>query len=224
MSQNNFKFSGNGKAKILDTPVISNFIETCYAMPIYLQIASSVVSSLMQNNYTTAYQPIVFDYPKIYLIADSLALGKYTVDSKIIDDEKITNYLIDYVYNKELLKLKLTVILNINTNYTYYNVPTELTYNSINQASVVLTPTLNGFYGIINIPKNFVNLPNSKNSKNENSYKLPYFIDREPEKKILSVRISGNMNATEDVSCGIDCCSGDNCCYSLPSTGSDPPC
>jgi hypothetical protein len=189
MAQKEFEFIGNGKAKYRDILAKNEFINLSTCMPVYLSLASSYISSLIQNNYIADYQVKGFNYPKIYSVADNLSQGNFTQTSVSDGSEVVFTYIIPYTYLNENFNTTITLINNIDSKSYYYTIPKELTYDSNEEAAVYFSFLKDEYYGQISIPKSFVGAPLIQKKFYNNPYLLKFSIIPNDELKYYIINV-----------------------------------
>ena len=150
-------FDGIGQIEITNTKNV--FVDLAKSIPFVCSSVNSYITSLVSKTFEPNFKPTYFQIPYIYSVCDNLFNGIYKESSSVEDNIISTKYEIPYKrQNKEEIVI-ITTYLNTLTNILFYEVPSELTYNSLKQASVAVTTLSDGsFSGKIAIPTTFTSL------------------------------------------------------------------
>ena len=156
-SSSSSRFASNGEVEIANTR--NAFVNLAKSIPFVCSSANSYITSLVSKTFEANFVPTYFQMPYIYSVCDNLFHGIYKESSYVENNIIITKYEIPYKrQNKEEI-VTITTYFNTLTNILFYEVPRELSYNSLIRASVAVTPLSDGsFSGKIAIPTSFTTL------------------------------------------------------------------
>ena len=138
------------------------FVHLAYTAPFMFSAADSYITSEVSRQLILGFKPSYFQIPYIYSASDNLVNGKYTSSSKIDGDLVITEYVVPYTGMVKEEYVLITTYFHNLTNILFYEVPRVFSYNSIDQASVAVTPNGKDFVGKVSIPSSFVDNLNNK--------------------------------------------------------------
>jgi len=202
-------FKTEGSVPIINSP--DPFISLAYSIPFLTSGANSYITTKSKQDITLEYSSTYFNIPYIDSAADNLENGNYQASSTTEDNQKITNYLIPYKTETGEKILSLTTIYDSISNYTFFSIPKELTYNSSNEASVALVPNRTNYVGRFNIPKSFYS-PSNTNPKTLASL-LNFYINIEPATQ------NGNISMLDSsvTQCACDTINNYRYCLNNPS-------
>ena len=179
------------------------FVDLAYTLPFAGSAADAYITSQVSKQFLLNFEPTYFQIPYIYSAADNLINRNYTKTVTVEDNEVITTYVIPYTRDLVSTEVSITTILNTFTNILFYQVPREFSYNSKEEASVVIVPNGNDYIGKLLIPSSFINTSN-----NSNPFTLNINIkkDASPAEILPSVELKNNTSTiTMNASCGDEC-------------------
>ena len=166
------------------------FVDLAYTLPFAGSAANTYITSLVSKQFLLNFEPTYFQIPYIYSAADNLINRNYTKTVTVEDNEVITTYVIPYTRDLVSTEVSITTILNTFTNILFYQVPREFSYNSKEEASVVIVPNGNDYIGKLLIPSSFININNIK----------PYYLTFDVKPEVLSsINPNTRRNASVEV-------------------------
>jgi hypothetical protein len=213
------KFKSEGSVQLNQNP--DTFLKLVSTIPFLTSGANSYITTKSKQDISIGFIPTFFNLSYIDSAAENLENGNFQSSTTIEDNQLVTNYSVPYQTETGEKILSLTTIYDSISNYTFFSVPRDLTYNSVKEASVALVPNGSNYSGRLNIPKNFYT-PSNANPKTLASL-LNFYININSDTNIQIGNISMFDSSVSQCACDtvnnysycepigtVNCCSADN--------------